>query len=122
MPWRTQVEAPGRAASQLLDHATGYLAAAGALLAVAEQRHAGGTPYVRLSLLGTAQWLLDLPRAAPADVDDTDTDADADADLYLQQLGPYTLAAPPGTVDGRPMRWPEPAPSSGTAAPEWLPG
>ena len=56
----------------MLDHATGYLAAAGALLAVAQQRREGGSPHVRLSLAGTAAWLQGLPRAAREDVPDVD--------------------------------------------------
>ena len=55
-------DAPGALPAQLLDHATGYLGAAGALLALARQRRDGGTHHVRLSLIGTAAWLQSLPR------------------------------------------------------------
>src|SRR5690606_8243959 len=98
-------------------HATGYLAAAGALLALAEQRRSGGTHHVRLALAGTATWLQSLPRrpaGPPAAVDPTP---------YLFELAPPagrpTLAAPPGAVDGTPLGWPDPPPSYGTAAPRW---
>ncbi len=113
-------EQPGALPAQVLDHATGYLAAAGALLALAEQRERGGTHHVRLALAGTAAWLQGLPRAEPATVPDVDPDP------YLQDLdapaGRLTVAVPPGTVGGRPLAWPPPPPSFGTAAPDWAGG
>lgn len=114
-PGWTGDTAPGALPAQLLDHATGHLAAAGALLAVAHQRAAGGTPHVRLSLLGTARWLLDLPRTGIPEA------TEVDPAPYLQEVGDrLTLAAPPGSVGGRALRWPPPAPDFGTAAPEWI--
>lgn len=108
---------PGALPAQLLDHATGYLAAAGALLALDEQRRTGGSHHVRLALAGTAAWLQALPRATPEDVQD------ADPAPHLVELdapdGRLTVAAPPGTVDGTPLTWPAPAPSYGTAQPRW---
>ncbi|GAA1325078.1 CoA transferase [Pseudonocardia xinjiangensis] len=109
---------PGALPAQVLDHATGYLAATAALLALTRQHTEGGSHHVRLSLVGTAAWLQGLPReeAAPAQ--------DGDPAPYLQELdtpgGVLTLARPPGTLDGRPLAWPPPAPSFGTATPEWL--
>lgn len=113
-------DAPGALPAQLLDHATGYLAAAGALLAVADQRARGGTPHVRFSLLGTAQWLLALPRGSATDFDEVEQDQAIDPTPYLRQVDDFTLAAPPGAVDGRPLDWPPPAPSFGSATPRWL--
>jgi crotonobetainyl-CoA:carnitine CoA-transferase CaiB-like acyl-CoA transferase len=108
---------PGALPAQLLDHATGYLAAAGALLALETQRRAGGSHHVRLALAGTAAWLQSLPRVTPEDV------PDADPAPHLVELdapsGRLTLARPPGTIGGRPLTWPEPAPSYGTAQPLW---
>jgi crotonobetainyl-CoA:carnitine CoA-transferase CaiB-like acyl-CoA transferase len=104
---------PGALPAQVLDHATGYLAAAAALLALRRQRRDGGTHHVRLSLAGTAAWLQGLPRSAREEV------PEVDAAPYLQQVGPLTLAAPPGTVDGRALHWPDPPPSFGTAPPRW---
>ena len=107
-------DAPGALPAQVLDHATGYLAAAGALLAVEQQRRDGGSHHVRFSLAGTAAWLQSLPRAAPEDVPDVDPVP------YLVEKGRFTLAAPPGTVDGTPLTWPDPAPDYGAATPEWI--
>jgi crotonobetainyl-CoA:carnitine CoA-transferase CaiB-like acyl-CoA transferase len=109
--------APGALPAQVLDHATGYLAAAGTFLTLAEQRRAGGSHHVRFALAGTAAWLQSLPRMEREDVPDTD------AAPYLADLdapdGRLTLALPPGTVAGRPLSWPAPAPSYGTARPSW---
>ncbi|MGE3287163.1 MAG: CoA transferase [Pseudonocardia sp.] len=108
---------PGALPAQLLDHATGYLIAAGTLRAVADQRERGGTPHVRLSLLGTAQWLLGLPPETGPDP------GEVDPDPYLQEIdapdGRLTLAIPPGSVGGHPLRWGPPPPSFGTAAAAW---
>jgi hypothetical protein len=104
---------PGALPAQVLDHATGYLAAAGALLAVERQRREGGSPHLRFALAGTAAWLQSLPRAAPEDVPDVDPAP------YLAEKGRFTLAAPPGTIGGAPLIWPDPAPDYGAATPEW---
>ncbi len=103
---------PGVLPAQVLDHATGYLGAAAALLALAAQRREGGTRHVRLALAGTAAWLQGLPRV-PLDADEIDPAP------WLQTVGPLTLAAPPGEVDGTPLRWPDPPPAFGTATPAW---
>jgi hypothetical protein len=110
-------QAPGALPAQVLDHATGYLAAAAALLALARQRAGGGTHHVRLSLAGTARWLQDIPVTPATDVPPVDPAP------YLVDIeapdGRLTLAAPPGRVDGEPLRWPAPAPAYGTAVPDW---
>jgi hypothetical protein len=64
-------------------------------------------------LAGTAAWLQSLPRAAPEDVPDVDPAP------YLAEKGRFTLAAPPGTIGGAPLIWPDPAPDYGAATPEW---
>ncbi|AEA26751.1 CoA transferase [Pseudonocardia benzenivorans] len=110
---------PGVLPAQVLDHATGYLGAAAALLALARQRRVGGTPHVRLALAATATWLQSLPRP-----DDTDGGTEpVDARPWLEQVeapdGVLTLASPPGTVDGTRLHWPSPAPAYGAAAATW---
>jgi CoA-transferase family III len=105
-------DAPGALPAQVLDHATGYLAAAAALLAVQRQRREGGTHHVRVALAGTAAWLQSQPRTAQDAVD-------VDAAPFLEEKGRYTLAKPPGTVDGKPLTWPDPAPDYGAADPVW---
>lgn len=104
---------PGALPAQVLDHATGYLGAAAALLALRRQRTGGGTHHVRLALAGTASWLQDLPAAPAVEVPEVDPGP------YLVDIGRLTLAAPPGTVAGVPLAWPDPAPEFGGARPVW---
>jgi hypothetical protein len=110
-------EAPGALPAQVLDHATGYLAAAAALLGLRRQRAEGGTHHVRLALAGTARWLQDLPAEPATEV------PEVDAAPYLTEIdapdGRLTLADPPGCVAGIPLAWPAPAPAFGAAEPAW---
>ena len=108
-------DAPGALPAQALDHATGYLAAAAALIALDRQRREGGTHHARLALTGTASWLQAGPRAEPAEVPTVDPAP------YLGVVGEFTLAFPPGTVNGRPLGWPDPAPAYGAATAGWTP-
>jgi hypothetical protein len=110
-------QAPGALPAQVLDHATGYLAAAAALLGLRRQGVEGGTHHVRLALAGTARWLQDLPSGPAADVPEVDPAP------YLTDIaapdGRLTLAAPPGSVAGVPLAWPPPPPAFGAAEPAW---
>jgi CoA-transferase family III len=95
-------EAPGALPCQLLDHGTGYLAAAAALDGLRRQSLAGGTYVRRLSLARTAAWLAQHrapePDAAPA--------ARSDATRWIQPIDDVEAIAPPGALDGRPLVWP----------------
>lgn len=96
---------PGTLPCQLLDHGTGYLAAAAALDGVRRQRHRGGTLLRRLSLARTAWWVA--TAAAPAGSASAPSEV---TDRYLVEVpaGGHTLTAvaPPGAIGGRPLRWP----------------
>jgi crotonobetainyl-CoA:carnitine CoA-transferase CaiB-like acyl-CoA transferase len=90
-------DAPGVLPAQALDHATGHLAAAVVLGALARQREEGGGWHGELSLAQTAHWLLSAPVGAP---EDDDRDA-AEAGPYLVDLpsarGAVTVVRPPGS-------------------------
>jgi crotonobetainyl-CoA:carnitine CoA-transferase CaiB-like acyl-CoA transferase len=58
------VEGPKELPAQMLDHATGYLMAFGAMMAKARQSREGGSWHVRVSLARTGQWLWNLGRVA----------------------------------------------------------
>jgi crotonobetainyl-CoA:carnitine CoA-transferase CaiB-like acyl-CoA transferase len=58
------VEGPRELPAQLLDHATGYLMAFGAMMAKARQAREGGSWHVRVSLAQTGRWLWNLGRVA----------------------------------------------------------
>ena len=58
------VEGPKELPAQMLDHATGYLMAFGAMMAKARQSREGGSWHVRVSLAQTGRWLWNLGRVA----------------------------------------------------------
>jgi crotonobetainyl-CoA:carnitine CoA-transferase CaiB-like acyl-CoA transferase len=58
------VDGPKELPAQMLDHATGYLMAFGAMMAKARQSREGGSWHVRVSLAQTGRWLWNLGRVA----------------------------------------------------------
>jgi crotonobetainyl-CoA:carnitine CoA-transferase CaiB-like acyl-CoA transferase len=88
-------DGPGVLPAQALDHATGQLAAALVLGALARRRDEGGGWFGELSLAQTAHWLMNAPAGAP------ELTADADPGPYLLHLptpeGTASVIAPPGS-------------------------
>jgi crotonobetainyl-CoA:carnitine CoA-transferase CaiB-like acyl-CoA transferase len=58
------VDGPKELPAQMLDHATGYFMAFGAMMAKARQAREGGSWHVRISLAQTGRWLWNLGRLA----------------------------------------------------------
>lgn len=115
--WATSPDGsrPGALPCQLLDHATGYLVAAGALAALARRARTGEVAHVSVSLARTARWLLD--QGARPSVGDG---PHSEADTFRTALGNgWTAISPPGELDGRPLTWPHLPPAYGQAPPEW---
>ena len=56
------VDGPKELPAQMLDHATGYFMATGAMMAKARQAREGGSWHVRVSLAQTGRWLWNLGR------------------------------------------------------------
>ncbi len=87
-------DAPGVLPAQVLDHATGHLAAAAALRGLARRRAEGGTWSAELALARTAARLLAAGRSPGRPGDDPDPAP------YLVDLpadgGPLTVVGPPG--------------------------
>ncbi|WP_311979596.1 CoA transferase [Promicromonospora citrea] len=114
--------APGALPAQALDHASGYLLAAGVVDALGLRDGAGGTGGdgrgrgVSVSLARTATWLLDLPGRDPAHPPAAPPPAD---ETTTVTHGGVRTARPalPGHED-----YPHPARPWGTDAPTWLPG
>jgi crotonobetainyl-CoA:carnitine CoA-transferase CaiB-like acyl-CoA transferase len=104
---------PGKLPAQALDHGTGYLIAAAALRALALRATEGRAAHAELALARTARWLLTQPRRDPP------APVEPDAARHLQRLGDVTLVAPPGALDGAPLRWLSPPPPYGGDAPRW---
>ena len=102
---------PGALPVQALDHATGYLIAAGVLRELAARERGAGHAHLGFALVATAAELMrrpagDAPATAP------------DCDRFRIALGRLSLIAPPGALDGRPLTWTHAA-RPGEAA--WLP-
>ena len=58
------LDGPKELPAQMLDHATGYFMAFGAMMAKARQAREGGSWHVRVSLAQTGRWLWNLGRLA----------------------------------------------------------
>lgn len=110
---------PGVLPAQALDHGTGYLLAAAVLRALSDRRATGGGRHLRLSLAGTASWLLRGIRPVPAQ-DAADT---YDPGSWLTETeSPYGLlrhALPPVHYDGAPTHWNRAPALWGTDLPNW---
>lgn len=103
---------------QILDFASGFLMAFGALVALYRQATEGGSWHVQVSLARTAHWLRSLGRvtghldAGPPRLDDH---------LVEYQSGFGRLAAMPHAAhfDRTPVRYPWPSAPPGTSAASW---
>ncbi len=113
----TDGDRPGVLPCQLLDHATGYLLAAGVLAALARRARTGQVTHVRVSLARTAKWLLDQP-ALLGKARSPQTEAEVAP--YRVALGNgWSAIGPPGRLDDRPLAWPHLPPHYGGAVPAW---
>src|SRR5215472_13020756 len=115
------IDGPKELPAQMLDHATGYLMAFGAMMAKARQAREGGSWHVRVSLAQTGRWLWNLGRIA----DGLQTE-----DLKGETIRPYLEDMPSGfgvlsavkhsaLLSRTPAFWDRPAVRLGTQAPEW---
>ena len=105
----------------MLDHATGYMMAFGAMMAKARQSREGGSWHVRVSLAQTGRWLWNLGRVA---------DGFATADFSGEMVTPYIEEMPSGfgplravrhaaVLSKTPAFWARPAMPLGSHAPQW---
>ncbi|MET8145314.1 CoA transferase [Sphaerisporangium sp. NPDC005288] len=103
--------------AQVLDHATGWLAALGAIAGLLRRQREGGSWHVELSLARTALWLDRLGRVDGMAVGEPEVD-----DL-LEEMdsssGTLTYVRAPGAIgDVRPS-WTTPPPRRGEHLPAW---
>jgi crotonobetainyl-CoA:carnitine CoA-transferase CaiB-like acyl-CoA transferase len=112
---------PGALPCQLLDHGTGYLAAAAALDGLRRQGADGGTHVRRLSLARTAMWLTAHGTGRHGGAGTSGTEPGPPP--WLVELdsagGPVIAVAPPGTLGERPLRWPFPLTGYGNDQARW---
>jgi hypothetical protein len=109
---------PGTLPCQLLDHGTGYLAAAAALDGLRRQQSHGGTVVRRVSLARTAWWVA----TSPAEPDEQ-PEPDEETGSFLVEIpadGHTVVAvAPPGNVGAETLRWPHAGHGYGADSPVW---
>jgi hypothetical protein len=93
----------------VLDHAAGWLAAAGAVQTVHRARSQSGSWQAHVSLAVVARWLDDLGRLDPAvALAVPDPGPDEVADLMARMHTPagwLSYVRPPGTIGGGAMSW-----------------
>jgi len=100
--WRAGASRPVPLPVQALDHASGWLLAAGVLEAVRRVRGGGGPQRIEVVLARTARWLQELPRVPVVDGPPTGGGRTETVD---SPLGTVTRVRFPGELDGRPIAW-----------------
>jgi hypothetical protein len=107
--------------AQILDHATGYLMAFGAMMAKARQSREGGSWHVRVSLAQTGRWIWNFGRV----VDGLKTE-----DLKGEAIRPFVEQVESGfgslqairhtaQLSQTPAFWSRPAMPLGSHPPQW---
>ena len=115
------IDGPKELPAQMLDHATGYLMAFGAMMGKLRQSREGGSWHVRVSLAQTGRWLWNLGRVADG--------------LKMEDLKPETIApfmeemrsgfgtlhavSHAAKLSKTPALWSRPAVPLGSNQPEW---
>ncbi len=111
---------PKHLPAQALDHATGYLAAFGALAALTRRATEGGSYLVRVSLAQTGRWIDGLGRVAGRD--QTDPGLDDIRDLIASSDTPFgrvSHVVPAAGLSETPAYWARPAVPLGSHPPAW---
>ncbi|MEV6348131.1 CoA transferase [Actinoplanes sp. NPDC051851] len=99
-------ERPGALPCQLLDHASGYLLAAGVLTALANRERNGEVGHVSVSLARTGKWVLE--REGGSAFEERAAD-----DHRVDLGGGWSGISPPGRLDARALEWPHLPPAYG---------
>ncbi|XVO86330.1 CoA transferase [Pseudomonas palleroniana] len=118
LAWQ-QADRPVPLPVQALDHATGYLLAAGAIQALSERLKTGRSGSARLSLARTAKLLVDAGQvpAQPA----LRAEGPDDQGLVVEPTawGPAHRLLAPLSISGTPLQWELPAGELGSHRPQW---
>ncbi|KAB2919764.1 MAG: CoA transferase [Hyphomicrobiaceae bacterium] len=115
------VAGPKELPAQALDHASGYLMAFGAVMALARKAHEGGSWHVRISLAQAGHWLAGLGRTAHG-FDCADPRQAEVADLLDEMDTPFgrmTYVRHAAALSETPARWERPPVKLGSHAPVW---
>ncbi|MBR0848825.1 CoA transferase [Bradyrhizobium diazoefficiens] len=113
---------PKELPAQMLDHATGYLMAFGAMMARARQAREGGSWHVRVSLAQTGRWLWNLGRLAGG-LNTPDIAGEAVHAAFIETVpsgfGTLKAVQHSAVLSQTPARWTRPAMPLGSHSPEW---
>src|SRR6204780_4656168 len=115
------LEGPKELPAQMLDHATGYLMASGAMMAKAGQSREGGSWHVRVSLAQTGRWLWNLGRVADG-LKTEDLNSAAVRDFIEETpsgFGPLRSVSHSTHLSQTPAFWACPAMPLGSHPPQW---
>lgn len=117
------VQGPKELPTQMLDHASGYLMAFGAMMAKARQAREGGSWHVRVSLAQTGRWLWNLGRIENG-LSTPDIPSETVA-KYIEPMpsgfGELSAVRHSAMLSRTPAFWARPAMPLGTHAPAWPP-
>jgi crotonobetainyl-CoA:carnitine CoA-transferase CaiB-like acyl-CoA transferase len=113
--------APKELPAQALDHATGYLMAFGAMMALLRKTQEGGSWHVRVSLAQTGHWLTNLGRLdngfdCP---EPTGEEIKSLVDEMDTQFGRLSFIRHAAVLSETPAAWARPPVKLGTHAPVW---
>jgi len=115
------VDGPKELPAQMLDHATGYLMAFGAMIAKARQSREGGSWHVRVSLAQTGRWLWNLGRVA--DGFKTEDLKGETVERFIEEIpsgfGPLRSVKHSAVLSKTPAFWGRPAMPLGSHPPQW---
>ena len=115
------LDGPKELPAQMLDHATGYFMAFGAMMAKARQAREGGSWHVRVSLAQTGSWLWNLGRIA--DGLKTEDLKSAEVTPLIEEIpsgfGPLRSVRHAAMLSKTPAFWGRPAMPLGSHPPHW---
>lgn len=116
------IDGPKELPAQMLDHATGYLMAFGAMMAKARQALEGGSWHVRVSLAQTGCWLWNLGRLDDG-LNTPDLAGEAVQAAFMEAVpsgfGTLTAVRHSAVLSRTPAQWSRPAMPLGSHPPQW---
>src|SRR3954466_4847276 len=115
------IDGPKELPAQMLDHATGYLMAFGAMMAKARQAREGGSWHVQVSLAQTGRWLWNLGRVASG-LNTRDLTGEA-VTPFIEEVGSgfgaLRSVRHAAILSKTPAFWARPAMPLGSHPPQW---
>ncbi|MBR0956174.1 CoA transferase [Bradyrhizobium japonicum] len=116
------IDGPKELPAQILDHATGYLMAFGAMIAKARQAREGGSWHVRVSLAQTGRWLWSLGRL-DGGLNAPDLTGEAVHAAFIESMpsgfGTLKAVRHSAVLSATPAQWSRPAMPLGSHPAQW---